>query len=198
MKKKSFFNKKSKFILLFLLLIVGISFGYAALGTTLIINGTAKVTKTDWIIHFKNLQVTNGSFLNDDANTVALSENDTKVTYTVTLKEPGQFYEFTVNIANDGSLAAKLDDVRDSSVIKYYDSTSDSWVNYSGTISDLHFITETVTGVPAENSVLNPGSANYIPVTVRVEYPFDIEATDLPDKDYSFTKTIELDYVQNQ
>ena len=198
MRNNKGFNRNYIYIGLFLLLIVGVSLGYSALKTTLNINGSTKINKNSWVVHFKNLNVTTGSFLNENNNTVLLSENDTKLTYTVTLKEPGDFYEFTVDIANDGSLDALLEDVRNTTSIKVYDSVNDEWNDFSGEESSLKFITHTITGIPAENSVLEPGTANYKNVKVRVDYPQDISAADLPGSDYSITKTIELDYVQNK
>ena len=174
------------FIALFIALIAGISFGYAELKTTLSINGDTKIAKVGWNVHFKNISITNGSFLNTDngvnGNTAVIdSTDDTKINFNVTLKEPGQFFEFSFDIANDGTLVAKLDDIRE---------TGDD-------ISALPYVTYTVTNLPAEGSTLDVGETNYINVTIRVEFPFDIDAEDLPTTDYTFSKSIELDYIQN-
>ena len=177
------FKKRYLFIALFIALIAGISFGYAELKTTLSINGDAKISKVGWNVHFKNLAVTNGSFTNEGANTAVIdATDDTKITFNVTLKEPGQFYEFGFDIANDGTLVALLDDLRE---------TGDD-------VSALPYVTYTVTGMPVEGSTLATGAANYQHVVIRVEFPFDIDAEDLPEQDFTFSKSYELDYVQNQ
>lgn len=177
---------KKRFLLigLFVLLIAGITFGYARLETTLTINGDTKISKVSWLVHFKNVQVTDGSFLNDGANTATIVQNDdTTLTYTVTLKEPGQFYEFLVDIVNDGTIDAKLASI---------DSTSSD-----PDINNKPFITYQETNFPVANSVLSPGAANKKTIKIRVEFPFDIRPVDLPTEDYTFTKTIHFNYVQN-
>ena len=181
-------RKRFIFIALFIALIAGISFGYAELKTTLSINGDTKIAKVGWNVHFKNLSITNGSFLNPNADTgnndntaVIDTTDDTKITFNVTLKEPGQFFEFSFDIANDGTLVAKLDDVRE---------TGDD-------ISALPYVTYNVSNLPAEGSTLGTGASNYVRVTIRVEFPFDIDAEDLPTTDFTFSKSIELDYIQN-
>lgn len=182
MKRESvILRKRNIFIALFLLLIVGISFGYARLETTLSITGDTKISKVGWLVHFKNLQITENSELNGGANTAVIVDNDdTKVTYSVTLKKPGDFFEFTVDVVNDGTLDAKLNARRE-----------------TGTdISSQPFVTYSVEGLPALDSILEPGASHKKTIRIRVEYPVDIRPVDLPSEDFTFTKTIELDYIQ--
>lgn len=183
---------------LLLLLLLFISLGYALLQSNLNINGIAEIEDSKWDIHWDNVQIKEGSVSTSNANKATINSSKTIVSYNITLDKPGDFYEFTVDIANDGSLDALLEDVRNTTSIKVYDSVNDEWNDFSGEESSLKFITHTITGIPAENSVLEPGTANYKNVKVRVDYPQDISATDLPEYDYSITKTIELDYVQNK
>ena len=183
--KNKLFSKKV-LIPVFLLLLLGISLGYSALQTTLTINGNTKINKTEWVVHFKNLSITNGSYLDDGNNTAVIDTNDdTKVTYTVTLKAPGDYFEFTVDIVNEGTLAAKLDAIRETGLTP-------------AQIAEIPYLNYTVTGMPSVGDVLNIGNENKQTITIRVEYPFDITASELPGEDYTFTKTIELDYVQNR
>ena len=65
MKKKS--GKKVVLSLLALLLLT-ITVGYAALSTTLNINGTSKINNATWDVHFKNLTVTNNLSVNNSIN----------------------------------------------------------------------------------------------------------------------------------
>ncbi|MBR3117012.1 MAG: hypothetical protein IKF36_03960 [Bacilli bacterium] len=184
--KKNILLNKKFLIPVFLLLLVGVSLGYSALQTTLQINGNTKISKTEWIVHFSNIQVTEGSYLNSGNNTAVIDANDdTKVTYTVTLNAPGDFYEFTVDIVNEGTLPAKLDAIRETGLTP-------------AQIAEIPYLDYSVTGMPSVGDVLNVGAANKNTVTIRVEYPLDITAQELPGSDYTFTKTIELDYVQNR
>ena len=54
-------HTKQKYIVIAVLLLLSISIGYAALSTTLQINGTANVASNSWLIYFTNVQVTSGS-----------------------------------------------------------------------------------------------------------------------------------------
>ena len=103
-------KKKSKsVVLLLLLLILGISIGYAALTTTLNINGNTTIEKASWDIHFENLVKTTGS----EVATVDASIDDTKtlIEYTVTLPKPGDYFEFTVDMVNNGTIDAMISEV---------------------------------------------------------------------------------------
>ena len=50
--------RRNNTIILFVVLLLSISIGYALINTNLKINGTANVTKQTWDIHFENIQVT--------------------------------------------------------------------------------------------------------------------------------------------
>ena len=101
--------KKSIFLYL-LILLSCLGIGYAFLRTELQINGTANFHNARWDIHFENVVVNPDSVALSTGNTAAsISASTTEVTYAVTLKEPGDFYEFTVDVVNDGTFDAKLD-----------------------------------------------------------------------------------------
>ncbi len=103
-------NTKKKYFLstmLLVLLLLLVTIGYAYLSTTLSINGSSKINDASWDIHFENVQVTEGSVT---ANNPVINPNTT-VTYNVTLSKPGDFFEFTVDVKNDGSIDAMIDTV---------------------------------------------------------------------------------------
>lgn len=98
-------KRKSYILPIFALVVVILSVGYAAITATLNITGTSTITKNTWNIHFQDLSVTSGSVT--AATPAAITTNNhAEITYTVTLPKPGDFYEFTVNIVNDGTIAA--------------------------------------------------------------------------------------------
>jgi hypothetical protein len=190
MNRESVMAKKRVLLIgLIALIIAGITFGYAQLQTTLTITGETKISKVNWLVHFKNTTITDGSFMNLNSSNVAqnkveLSNNDTTLTYSVTLNQPGDFFEFKTYIANDGTIDAKLESL--------------TQVPTDANVGSKPYITYTKTGLPAVNSVLQPGASNYIPVTIRFEYPLDITPEELPTADYTFSETITLGYVQNR
>mgnify|MGYP006992172346 CR=1 FL=1 len=80
---------------------------YAALSTTLQINGQAEVSSANWDIHLDNVVLNNSS-----ATTTAPTITDPKTaTFSTTLTKPGDFYEFTIDVVNDGSIDAMIDSV---------------------------------------------------------------------------------------
>ena len=95
-----------------IILLLGISIGYAALTTTLVINGESTIKKAVWDIHFTNVKTQDGSVSVNTANGEKIAyipnTDETKVEYKVVLKKPGDFYEFTVDVVNSGTLDAKI------------------------------------------------------------------------------------------
>ena len=100
-------NTNRKYLLIAVALIFVISIGYAALSTTLQINGTANIASNSWDVHFANLQTTTGSVTPTTAPTIS-GTNTTELTWAVSLAEPGDFYEFTVDAVNGGTINAKI------------------------------------------------------------------------------------------
>ena len=94
-------NQMIKTIFLLLLLAVGI--GYAYLTSNLSITGSTAVIGNTWDIHFDNLNITNGSVTATTPATINLSDN-TKINYAVLLNRPGEYYEFTVDMVNSGTI----------------------------------------------------------------------------------------------
>ena len=105
-KRKIKYNRKANNILLFIIvmfLFMGV--GYAYLNATLTINGTGKVTKTTWDVHFENIQPVTGSVSPTIAPVIS---NDTTVSFSATLNEPGDFYSFDIDLVNAGTIDASI------------------------------------------------------------------------------------------
>ena len=97
-----------KYLLILLLLV---SVGYAAIATTLKINGSSQVKSARWNVYWDNesIQVTERSVATTSGNEARVTDAEkTQVEYSVELNEPGDFYEFTVDAVNEGSLNAKI------------------------------------------------------------------------------------------
>ena len=98
-------NKKiSTYFIIFFLLLIGVI--YAILQANLQINGIAKIKSNTWDIHFNNIQVNENSVsigTGDSAATIDSNDN-CKVDFEVTLSVPGDFYEFTVDVVNAGTI----------------------------------------------------------------------------------------------
>jgi len=107
-------RKKRNKILLLLVLLLAVSIGFAALATTLKINGTANIGKNTWNIYWDNIANQTGSTPEDGYPDITADENNVAsslVTWEVTLDEPGNYYEFTVDAVNEGTLDAEITEV---------------------------------------------------------------------------------------
>ena len=99
-------NKKqiTTYFILCSLLLIGVV--YALLQANLQINGTAKIQANTWDIHFDNIQVNENSVSIGTGDSPATIDpnNNCKVDFEVTLSIPGDFYEFTIDVVNAGTI----------------------------------------------------------------------------------------------
>ena len=102
--------RKQTIILIFITLLVCISIGYALVYTNLKTIGTATINKQTWDVHFDNVQVTEGSKTPISPATIT-NGTPTQVSYNVYLENPGDFYEFTVDAVNNGTVDAMITDI---------------------------------------------------------------------------------------
>ena len=164
-------NKKKNLRLTVLILLLMIGIGFAALAANLKIDGTLNVSRTSWDVHFENVQVTEGSVT---ANPAPTSDNTTttEMTYTINFTKPGDYFEFTTDIVNEGTIDAMVDVVSN----KTYSS------NGTTEITLPTYLKNTVTyedGTPIlQNQKLDHNTTEKI--KVRVEFRQDIQASDLP------------------
>ena len=167
-------------ILLFIL-ILGLGIGYAYINSDLNINGTAQVNSANWDVHWANVQVSTGSV---SASNPTIS-NQTTVNYSVTLNNPGDYYEFTVDAVNGGSIDAMID-------------TIDSKLN-GATITTLpDYLDYTVTynlgdSLEPNHQLLHNTTETY---KVRIEYNDDIELNQIPASDQTLSLSFTVTYRQ--
>ena len=179
-----------KFVVIAVILLIAISIGYAALSTTLSINGTANIASSSWDIHFANLQTTTGSVTPTTAPTVS-GTSTTSLTWAVSLAEPGDFYEFTIDAVNGGSINAKI---AENGITKTtLTPTQDTYVNYTVTYSDG-------TAIAAGDTLAKSGETGSTKtIKVRVEFDPNVTAEQLNALTDSLALTLNfsLDYVQD-
>lgn len=185
-KKSSFMRKRYFVIALFLLLIAGITLGYSALQTTLTINGKTKIDRVGWDIHFENVQVTAGSVAIGTGNQAATIDptDATKMSYNVTLAIPGDYYEFTVDIKNAGTIDAKISEIVADKLTDAQDVYANYTVYYNGTST-----------APKADDKLAAGETKTL--KVRIEFDTNIEPTDLPTEATTFDLDYQMLYVQD-
>ena len=99
---------------LFFIVLFAFSIGYATINRTLIITGNSSVKHNSWNIYFNNPLVTEDSVTLD---LPTIDSNNFVVSFDVNLDLPGDFYEFTVDIVNDGTIDAMIDSIENTYVL---------------------------------------------------------------------------------
>ena len=176
-------NKRESafFVLIAIVVLTGV--GYAYLTTNLNIIGSTSLSKATWDIHFENVKVKDGSVTATLEPTIN-AKKDT-VTYEVTLSTPGEFYEFTVDAKNAGTIDGMIESVTsklNGSVI----TTLPNYLEYSVTYED---------GTEIEEKQLLKTNTKET-YKVHIEYKSDVAATDLPNEDQNLSLSFSVLYKQ--
>lgn len=169
------------FALVAIIVLLGV--GYSALTSTLDINGITNVTTTRWNVNLANVQVTAGSVT---APAPTINSSNSTINYQVTLANPGDFYEFTVDAKNLGSIDAMIESV--SSKYNSVEITNNlpKYLNYRVSYDDDSTI--------VANQRLNAGQTKKI--KIRVEFRSVVNPTDLPTSNQSMSFSFQIKYIQ--
>ena len=164
--------------------IVFMSVGFAVFAQNLNINGTAKVEKAVWDVHFDNntFQELTGS----KSVTKTFDESNTTLTWSTTLSKPGDIAGFTVDAKNFGTFDANLKSITLSPLTTEQSKYLKYLVSYDG-----GSYSTSQTGL---TKALAAGTAKT--VTVKVEYIQPTDSSDLPTEDVNVTLTATLGYEQ--
>ncbi len=173
--------RNSKVQTLLIILVLALGLGYAYINSDLNINGTAQVNSANWDVHWANIQVSTGSV---SASSPTIS-NQTTVNYSVILNQPGDYYEFTVDAVNGGSIDAMIDTI-DSKLNGATITTLPAYLKYTVTYSD---------GVELEpnHQLLHNTTEKY---KVRIEYNTDINANQIPATNQTLSLQFTVTYRQ--
>ncbi len=159
-------DKKNIVIGALIFAICVMSIGYAALSTTLTINGTATISQ-DWNIAITDIAIdtSSSSAAETYAEATPASHTDTTATFDVTLKQPGAYVTYDITIKNKGTIAGNLDAV----------------VTPTITAPNLEIIDYTIEQQPASSLAANDNAAGGLDETVlkvKVKY---VEGKSLDD-----------------
>ena len=173
-------NKLSTLLLVAILLLLTV--GYAYLSTNLNITGTSTINSSNWNVYFDNVQVTAGSVT---ATTPVIDTAKTAVTYEVTLNKPGDFYEFTVDVKNDGSIDAMVESVS-SKLNNSEITTLPDYLDYSVTYDDGR-------EVYSKQKLSSSSKETY---KIHIGYKKDITANQLPGEAQTLSLSFTTKYEQ--
>ena len=181
-------NRKKTIRISILILILLIGIGYAALKTTLKVDGTVNIDKATWDVHFENVEITEGSVT---ANPAPTSNNvdTTEINYTINFTKPGDFFEFTVDMVNKGTIDAMVNSVTN----KAYNVTGTTEIETPTYLINAVNYDDDIEIAP--NHLLEAGESEKI--KVRIEFKKDISVSDLPSSgDTSIVFKFKGDYKQ--
>ena len=181
---KEFFSRDRKILYMILSIVLisifSLTIVYAALSVTLNIQGNAEVVASTWDIHLDNIKVTSGSA----SGNVPSITSPTTATFSTTLNMPGDFYEFTIDVVNNGSIDAMIENVA-----KTPDLTAEQakYFNYDITYQNGESI----------NTKQVVEKESFVRLRVRVEFKKDIVSFDMPTTSESLNLSFTVNYVQS-
>ena len=179
--KKRYKRRKTSYLLIFVIVLLSISTGYAALNSTLIIMGTSAIQKNIWDVHFENLNIKEGSVTATTEPTITDSNRISDFTFV--LDKRGDFYEFTVDVVNNGSLDAMVNNVEKTPTLT---SEQEKYLTYKITYENGEEI--------KKNQLLKVN--DFVRIKVRVEFKSNITASDLPQTQHVLNLGFVVNYIQ--
>ena len=184
MKRINFNIKDRKVLILGLCLVLVCVFtltvAYSALSVVLTIQGNARVSAADWDIYLNNPRVTSGSATTD----VPVIKTSSTLEFETTLSMPGDFYEFTVDVVNAGSIDAMIENV-----VKTPELTAEQAKFLKYEVSYQNGESITTKQLLAKDTTM--------PIKVRIEYRKDLSNTDLPTGQVVLDLALTLEYTQS-
>lgn len=179
-------SKRSRKFWCIFFIILFISLGFSYISSSLNILGNTSISRNTWNVYWNNINVTEGSVSGTSVTTPATISNDkTEVSFSVVLSVPGEFYEFTVDAVNGGTIDAMIESIH--SLLNGVEITTlPSYLKYVVTyVSDNEI---------EENDLLAAGTTETY--KVRVEFKRDIQNNQLPSTDQSLSYAFSIDYIQ--
>ena len=174
----------NNFLAIILLFVVFLSLGYALLGQELNTTGVTNFDNASWSIHFVGSPT--DSFSEASVSVVgthSYSSDYTSLSFSDSLSIPGDFYEFTVDIVNDGTMDAMINSFQ---ILPTLTAAEQEYFDYIITYSD---------GIEVDNyHLLEAGDTE----TLRVAFIYKIiDDTSLyPTEDEDYTISLTINYVQ--
>ena len=177
-------NKRKLKYLLVVILLLTISVGYAVINSTLNISGVGTINNPTWDIHFESIQVKTGSVTPTTAAT--LDTPRTTINYAVTFTIPGEYYEFTVNAVNAGTIDGMVS-VVSNKLNGTEITTLPNYLEYKVSYADDVDI--------QPNHLLAAGTSETY--KVHVGYKKDINISDIPSSIEILNLSFSVTYIQS-
>ena len=207
-------NSKISLITLLIVSCVALSIGYSALSTTLKINGVANVDGMSFKIEFQNLSEASLTGSAVKITDPVISEDKTELkSYNVNFLDPGDSISYTFQIANNGTINAKLSEiVKDTISCEGYGNGEQATIDATNVCANLEYSLkyaneeehyddngspQNFSSYPEVNDVLNAGDVKDMILTLKYKSPVDGATIEEPQDDVSISGLgISLTYSQ--
>lgn len=158
-------QKNKKTIIIILLLIISISVGYSYLTASSQLKGDTTFLPNKWQIYLTSVDIINDT---TESPLPVLSDDNMTLTFSPTLKLPGDEYSFSVHLKNNGTIDAMISNIERTDL----DESLDKYATYEITYIDGSEV--------KVNDKIPAGEA--LPLKVTLTYKEDLIAEDLPSE----------------
>ena len=175
---------KALVVVVLLIVVAGLTIAFAALSTTLNINGTAYLDAAKWGIKFENLSSPTkiGSATTTGTAEIEESKSAEITGINVSLSTPGDKVTYTVDLVNKGTINAKIDNIKKTVL----------------TQEQQRYLTFKVTDQNgkevSEGDILSAGETRSL--TITIEFIKDLTKEDLPTSTSTISLSYKLNFVQ--
>ena len=166
------------------MLIAGLTVAFAALSTTLNINGTAYLDAAKWGIRFENLS--SSTKIGSATTTGTAKIEETKAAeitgMNVGLSIPGDKIIYTVDLVNKGTINAKIDNIEKTVLTQ----EQQRYLTFKVTDKNGNEV--------SEGDILSAGETKSL--TITIEFIKDLTKEDLPKQTSTISLSYKLNFVQ--
>ena len=177
-------REKVLVVVVLLIVIVGLTVAFAALSTTLNINGTAYLDAAKWGIRFENLSSPTKIGSATTTGTAKIEESKAaEITgMNVGLSIPGDKIVYTVDLVNKGTINAKIDNIEKTVLTQ----EQQRYLTFKVTDKNGYEI--------KQGDILEKGETKKI--TITIEFIKDLTKEDLPKQTSTISLSYKLNFVQ--
>ncbi len=177
-------REKALVVVVLLVVIAGLTVAFAALSTTLNINGTAYLDAAKWGIRFENLSIPTKIGSATITGTAKIEEtNSASITgMNVSLSTPGDKVTYTVDLVNKGTINAKIDKIEKTALTE----EQQKYLTFKVTDKDGKEV--------SEGDILQKGETKKLIITI--EFIKDLTKEDLPTSTSTISLSYKLNFVQ--
>ena len=175
---------KALVVVVLLIVVAGLTVAFAALSTTLNINGTAYLDAAKWGIRFENLSSPTKIGSATTTGTAKIEESKAaEITgMNVGLSIPGDKVVYTVDLVNKGTINAKIDTIEKTVLTQ----EQQRYLTFKVTDKNGYEI--------KQGDILSAGETKKI--TITIEFIKDLTKEDLPKQTSTISLSYKLNFVQ--